>query len=186
VISSPHGFIRATEEDDSPFFFQLYDAAAPRFALLDQRREPLLPTMLEIRETLGSKEAGRSQSFTMEHPNGDVAGFMVLRGLNQESGYCELTPLLLNDADHDAPLTAWALGFILDRAFNIMRLRKLSAHTLCREAALRAFLDRHAFACDGVQREMVFSQGQWFDVISHSRTPTPETNTVSVETCPCP
>ncbi len=168
MLKSAHGFIRATDEDDSPWFYRLYHQGAPRFALLDLKREPLMPTLLEVRETLGSKEAARSQSFTLEDPTGEIAGFLALRGLNQETGFCEVTPLLLDEAHTDTPLVHWAMDYALERAFNVMRLRKVTAHALCRETHLTAFLHARGFACDGVQREVLFSGGRWLNVAFYS------------------
>ncbi len=168
MISSEHGFIRTTEEDDAPFFLQLYAAGAPRFALLDLKREPILPTLMEVRETLASKEATRSMFFTLEDPTGQVAGFMSLRGLNQESGYCEVAPLMLEESRIHDGLAAWALAFVLERAFSILRLRKVTAHTLCCERDLRDFLEQHGFTCDGAQREVLHTRGRWHDVLCYS------------------
>ncbi len=168
MITSEHGHIRATEEDDSPWFHQLYATGAPRFAMLDLKREPMMPTLLEVRETLGSKEAARSQSFTLETPEGEIVGFLALRGLNQETGFCEVTPLLLDEAAASSPLSHWAMDYALERAFSVMRLRKVTAHALCREAHLRTFLESRGFTCDGVQREVLFSQGRWMDVLCYS------------------
>jgi RimJ/RimL family protein N-acetyltransferase len=168
LITSAQGYIRATEEDDSAWFHRLYAAGPPRFALLDLKREPLMPTLLEVRETLGSKEAARSQSFTLESAEGEIAGFLALRGLNQETGFCEVTPLLLDEAAVNGPLAHWAMDYAMERAFAVMRLRKVTAHALCRETHLREFLLARGFACDGVQREVLFSQGRWMDVLCFS------------------
>lgn len=183
MLRSEHGYIRMTEEDDAACLHELYAARAPRFALLDLKREPVMPTLFEVTETLASKEAAKSLFFTLEFPTGDVAGFMVLRGLIQESGYCELAPMFLREEDVLAPLAEWALGMALERAFGVLRMRKVAAHALNREAHLRDFYARHGFAHDGTQREVVFSQGQWFDVASYSLG---QGQRATVEAGPCP
>lgn len=169
MLSSEHGYLRTTEEDDAPYFHALYTAGGPRFATLDLKREPILPTLMEVRETLSSNESARSMFFTLEEPGGVVAGFMCLRGLNQESGYCEVAPLMLEEDRVHEGLAAWALSFVLERAFNVLRLRKVTAHALCRESSLRQFLLDHDFTCDGAQREVVHARGRWHDVVCYSR-----------------
>jgi RimJ/RimL family protein N-acetyltransferase len=186
MLRSEHGYIRMTEEDDAVFFHALYAARTPRFALLDLKRESVMPTLFEISETLASKEAAKSLFFTLEHPDGRVAGFMVLRGLIQESGYCELAPMMLEVEDLHTPLADWALGLMLERAFGVLRLRKVMAHALSTETRLIAFFERHGFQHDGAQREAVFAQGRWADVLFFSLAAQDAAQPPAVEHATCP
>jgi RimJ/RimL family protein N-acetyltransferase len=164
VITGQHAVVRLADADDAPALHALYNPAAPRAALLDQRREPLWPTIGEIRELLTRKEATRGGSFyAVEDPQGVVHGFCSVRGMNQEAGFGELA-FLLHEHALTTPLADEVFDFLHRRAFENLRLHKVMVHCLEEEGALRGFLLRHRFEPCGRQREVFFSRGKWHDV----------------------
>ena len=168
MITSKHAQIRATEPDDAPALFALYDVRRPRAALLDQRREPLMPTLAELREMLGMKETVNNVFFTVEDRTGAIRGFCLLRGMNQETGFGEMSLLFHEAAILAQPLAEEALTFACTRGFERMRMNKMVSNCLDGETELRDFLLRHGFISDGVQRGVLFSQGRWHNLESLS------------------
>jgi len=169
MIIRDHAVIRSTDADDAGVLYALYQSDLPRFSLLDQKREPMLPTRLELQEMLSSQELNKNLFYSVENRAGEVRGFVVLRGLNQESGYCELTAMLLDEADYDAPLAAEAIAYTCDRAFTQLRMRKLLSHVLCCEAGAQRLLEASGFQLLGAQREAVYSRGRWHDIRAYAR-----------------
>jgi len=164
MITGANAVIRTAEPDDGAFLKAFYDPALPRSCLLDQRRELIVPTLDEVREVLAQKEQGRSVFYAVEDLEGQVRGFCSLRGLNQEAGYSEFIVILVDDADFGRPLATEVFEFLTRRAFYDVRLNKVMTHALGCEAAYRAYLLRHGFKSDGVQREAVFTLGRWHDL----------------------
>ncbi|MBI2434797.1 MAG: GNAT family N-acetyltransferase [Candidatus Hydrogenedentes bacterium] len=170
MIKTTHGHIRIADPDDAPFLHGFYDMKTPRAALLDTRREPLMPAVAELRELLGRKEAMQGLFYAIEDDTGAVRGFCSLRGMNQEASFGEVT-LLLDDAGYEAPLADEALSFLLARAFTNLRLNKLMAHSLTLETRWRDFLKRHGFEDAGTLRECFFGGGQWHDIHLYTLVP---------------
>ncbi|MBI2426169.1 MAG: GNAT family N-acetyltransferase [Candidatus Hydrogenedentes bacterium] len=161
MIRTGHAVIRATIPDDAGALFRLYDPRAPRAALLDQRREMLMPTAKELEETLVRQESGKAGFFTVELPEGEIAGFCALRGQNAETRFGEVALLMLDSASFESGVAHDALGFLKDRAFAREHLRKVVAHCLEREAELRGFLIQEGFESGGRQRDAFYTQGRY-------------------------
>jgi len=164
MITGASAVIRTAEPDDGAFLKAYYDPETPRSCLMDQRRELVVPTVDEIREVLAKKEEGRSVFYAVEDLEGRVCGFCSLRGHSQEVGYSEFIVILMDDADFSAPLATEVCAFLVRKAFFEMRLNKVLTHALGCEKAYRDYLLRHGFQSDGVQREVVFTQGRWHDL----------------------
>ena len=164
MITGEHVVIRTAEMDDAVGLKAAYDVPLPRSCLLDQRRELLTPTVDELRQTLGRQETGQSLLYTMEDREGRIRGFCSLRGVNQEVSYTELVVVFIDEADYGSALADEAFEFLSWRAFVEMGLNKIAAHALDDEAAVRAFLLRHGFTSDGVQRQVIYAGGQWHDL----------------------
>ncbi|HNR31940.1 MAG TPA: GNAT family N-acetyltransferase [Candidatus Hydrogenedentes bacterium] len=164
MIQTPHGYIRAAEREDAPALARLYDPEYPRAALLDAKREPIMPTEDEVRELLSRKEVQQGVLYAVEDTAGVVCGFCSVRGVNPEAGFGETSLLFLADATYETPLAEDALGFVLERAFERQRLRKLLANGLDGETALKQFLLGHGFESSGVQRNALYSLGQWHNL----------------------
>ena len=79
MVTGQFANIRAADPDDAPALQIFYCAERICSALLDHRREPLLPTVDELYETLGHKDAVRGRfmsSKTRRGRFGDSAGFV--------------------------------------------------------------------------------------------------------------
>lgn len=165
MIAGEHTFIRMAEPDDTPALHTLYALDRPRSALLDKKREPLMPARDELREMLGRKEsATQGTLFAVEDRTGLVRGFCGLRALPPETPFAETSLLFLDEDDIASPLGEEAWAFLEHRAFVHKRLFKVITHCLARELALRAFLLDHGFASRGVQRQVLFAAGNWHDL----------------------
>lgn len=168
MITCEHCIIRTAEQDDAAALRRLYDTTRPRSALLDRRREMLVPSVDELREVLNHKEAKRGVFYAVEDRTGVIRGFCTVRGIHPEAAYAEFVVMFHNDADYDLSLADEACSFLTDRAFRLMRLNKVTAQCLDCEAAYRDFLVRHGFRTDGVQRDVFFTLGHWFNMESLS------------------
>jgi len=164
MITRSEALIRTTDPDDAGTLYNLYASRRARFALLDQKREPLLPTKLELREMLASKETDKSMFYSVESPDGILRGFFVLRGLNQEGGYCEVSPMLEDEEDYGGAIGREALDYVVERAFGQLRLRKVVSHLLAREGQAAALLMQRGFTDHGTQRQAVYTGGRWHDI----------------------
>jgi len=164
MIRGKHSVLRTTDPDDAAALHRLYWMGVPRSALLDQRREPIMPTLDELRETLHSKEAAKGAFYTIEDTTGDIVGFCILRGMNREAAFGEFSLLLYDEAHYDSPLAHEIFDFARDRAFDRLSLRKILAHALDNETGLHQALLRHGFQCNGVQRQVYWGAGRWHDV----------------------
>ena len=161
MITSGNSVIRTTEHDDAIALGRLYRPVRPRAALLDRRRELLVPTSDELRELLGHKEAQHGALYAIEDRCGALRGFCSLRGIQPEIAYADFVVLFLEDADYGAPIGEDVFGFLTDRAFVRLKLNKVVAQCLHVETAYRDFLIRHGFESEGVQRDVLFAQGRW-------------------------
>ena len=164
MIFGEHCVIRAAEPDDAPALKELYEPAHPRAATLDRRREPIQPTMDELRELLGNKDLKLlGEYYVIEDKQGVIRGFCSLRAGRLDVFFGELLFMFLDEADLGAPMAEETLDFIKGKAFVERRLNKMIAHCLDNETALRAFLIEKGFRSDGVAREVLFTQGRWLN-----------------------
>lgn len=161
MIRGEHAYIRTTEPDDASAFYALYRDSGLRASLLDPRREPLRPTASECAEMIGSRQAAQGSFFTVEDLTGEILGFVNLRGLNQETPFCELGMLLLDPDSYRHPAAGEAFAFAADRVFARYRLLKMMALALDREEALKEFLAAHGFQSSGVQRDVLYAEGRY-------------------------
>lgn len=168
MITGEYTHIRSADPDDAPAMHALYASALRRSALLDPRREPMQPTVEELREALGSKDAMKGNFFAVEDLCGVIQGFCVLRGSSREAGYGEFNLMLHDLSAYETPLAEEVFRFAHARAFERLRVRKLIAHCLDSETALYAYLLRCGFACNGTQREVFFGSGRWHNLHTFS------------------
>lgn len=161
MITGEHSVIRMAEADDAYELKRLYDSPAPRSALLDRRRE--VPTMSvdEVREGLVRHEKFGGALYAVEDKVGVVRGFCTLRGVQVEMSYAEMLFMFFEDEDYDSPLADEAYAYLHKSAFDNKRLNKVLAHCLDNEAGYKRMLERHGFASNGIQREVLWSQGRW-------------------------
>ena len=166
MITATHCVIRTSEQDDAIALKRLYDPSRPRAALLDRKRELLIPTVDELRELLSQKEAKLGVFHSIEDRCGVLRGFCSLRATHPEVSYAELVVMLFEDADYTGPLGEEILDFLTHRAFGQMKLNKVIAQCLDSERAYRGFLTGHGFESEGVQRDAFFTHGRWRSIES--------------------
>lgn len=170
MITGKHSYIRGTEYDDVEALATLYQPGALRAGLLDARREPLMPSLDDLRELLGRKEIADGAFYTVEDRQGHIRGFASLRGMNPEARYCEFSLLFLEPLTYVEPLADEAADILLDRAYCRLGLHKVLAYCLPNEQEFAAFLRRQGFESAGVQREILYAQGQWHNLETFART----------------
>jgi RimJ/RimL family protein N-acetyltransferase len=154
--------LRATDPDDAPYLHRLYAPGQIRAALLDNRREPIYPTLDELQEILIRRESIVSQYlYTVLTPRGEVLGFALLRGIQWETQVAEAALLLLEDAYYTYPEAVEAANFLKRSACERLHLRQMLAVCLDTEAALRKFYLEQGFHSLGVQREVLYTKGGW-------------------------
>jgi len=166
MISGDHAHIRAADSDDAPALIRLHRGPHWRAALLDQKREPLQPVLEELAETLGRKEAQQGAFYVIEDHYGKVRGYCGLRGMNAESAFAEIILLFEEEALYGEAMADEAFDFVCARAFVRARLNKIMVQCLETETGLRQFLLRHGFESNGVQREVFYSSGRYWDIES--------------------
>ena len=164
MITVKHGCIRFSEADDALFLRDLYLNAPKRAALLDTRREPVMPTAQEVRELLARKDAAHGLMYTVEDTTGTLKGWCSLRGVNYEAGYGELMFLFASEEDYEGALADETLEYLLHRAFMQFNLYKVLVLCLDTEQALIQYLERKEFSRAGAQRQALFSGGTWHDL----------------------
>ena len=169
MIALEHTRIRTADPDDADFLLEVYRGGGAKAALLDGRREPVLPNRDELAEMLGSKDAGRNQFFAVEDTEGRVRGFCGLRGVSIEAVFAEMMVLLLDDADHAGPIGSETVHFLLDRAFHRMHLHKVLGTCLDTEPELRALLSASGFVSEGIQRCILHTGGAWHHIETMTR-----------------
>lgn len=166
MITGEHAVIRSAEPDDAFALWQLYDPSVPRAFLLGPSREVMIPTIDEVREMLGRRDIVMGTFFAVEDKTGEVCGCCVLRGSKSESDYAEIVLVFGNDEHYASNLAEEVFQFILRTAFIDKKMNKLQSHCISSERAYRAFLVERGFESDGVQRDMVYTKGQYFNLES--------------------
>ncbi|GMU92467.1 MAG: hypothetical protein AMXMBFR4_15250 [Candidatus Hydrogenedentota bacterium] len=166
MIVGQHTVIRSAEPDDAQALWRLYDPDRPRSFLLGPSREVMIPTQDELREMLGRRDVIQGSFFAVEDKSGDVRGCCVLRGAKLESEFAEIVVALSDDTEYDTPLADEVFQFLARMGFVEKKLNKLVSHCLNTEQLYRAYLIRHGFQSDGVQRDMVYTRGTYYDLES--------------------
>ncbi len=164
MIRGAHSVIRSADPDDAAALKAVYDSQALRSSLLDQRRELNQPTRDELREVMSQKEMGKAVFYTVENATGEICGFCLLRGANPEAQFSEFVVIFLDDASFSTPIAAEVFDFLARLAFHRMHNHKVVTHCLDSETEYRKFLVAHGFKSAGVQRDVVYSQGRWFNL----------------------
>ncbi len=166
MITGDFAVIRSAEPDDAFALWRLYDPGHPRSFLLGPAREVMIPTIDELREMLGRRDIVQGAFFAVEDTTGEVCGCCVLRGAKSEAGYAEMVLVFGDDRHYETPLAEEVFQFILRTALVEKKLNKLQAHCIVTEQAYRKFLAERGFTSDGIQRDMVYTKGRYFDLES--------------------
>ena len=164
MIKGAHSVIRSADPDDAGALKSVYDSQTPRSSLLDQRRESNPPTRDELCEVMSQKEMGKAVFYTVEDLGGKICGFCCLRGLNPEAQFSEFVVIFLEESTFSTPVADEVFDFLSRLAFQRMGNRKVVTHCLDGEVEYRKFLISHGFKSAGVQRDVVYSQGRWFNL----------------------
>ncbi|MCX5769088.1 MAG: GNAT family N-acetyltransferase [Candidatus Hydrogenedentes bacterium] len=164
MIKGAHSVIRTADPDDAEALKSVYDSQTPRSSLLDQRRELIAPTRDELREVMSQKEMGKAVFYTVEDVGGEICGFCCLRGSNPEAQFSEFVVIFLEESTFSTPMADEVFDFLSRLAFERMRNQKVVTHCLDSEAEYRKFLISHGFRSAGVQRDVLYSQGRWFNL----------------------
>ena len=164
MIKGAHSVIRSADPDDAGALKCVYDSQVLRSSLLDQRRELNTPTRDELREVMSQKEMGKAVFYTVEDLFGEISGFCLLRGSNPEAQFSEFVVIFLDDTTYSTGVGDEVFEFLARLAFQRMRNHKVVTHCLDTEVEYRNFLVRHGFKSAGVQRDVVYSRGRWFNL----------------------
>lgn len=124
--------------------------------------------MDELREMLGRRDVVQGTFFVIEDTIGEVRGCCVLRGARLEAEFAEIVIVFGNDDYYASPLAEEVFRFLARNAFVDKKLNKMCAHCLSAEEPYRRLLVAHGFRSDGVQRDMVYTKGRYFDLESLS------------------
>lgn len=171
MICGEHAVVRAADLDDAPSLWRLYDTSRPRSFLLGPAREVIVPTRDELEQLLARKDVHADVFFVIEDLTGQIHGGCLLRGGLHGSFYNEVAVAFADDADYRTPMADEVFTFLRHRAFVERKANKIMAHCIENETEYREFLDRQGFRSDGVQRDMVFTLGRYFDLESLSLFP---------------
>ncbi len=163
MISGAHGHIRQADADDAAALCACYRSGDLRASVLDGKREPLEPSLDELRETLGRPEVGPGLFYAAEDLQGCVRLFCALRRAPFEARFGEFVVFYGEESELEQPIAGEMMAFIHRRAFTEMNLRKLTAHCLTIEERLAQFLRSHGFVGQGIMREAYYARGRWHD-----------------------
>jgi RimJ/RimL family protein N-acetyltransferase len=165
MITREHSVIRTAGREDAPALRRYYSLGHPMAALLDQRREFLIPTAEEVAEVLGGSGLERLGGMNaIEDGTGVVRGFCAIRSTPNEPYMGQVVLMFESLSDYDSPLASEVMEYLREEAFARKRLRKAMAYLLDDEHTLRAYLLRHGFESDGVQREVLYAAGRWYNL----------------------
>jgi RimJ/RimL family protein N-acetyltransferase len=171
MITFDHIVIRSAEFDDAEGLWGLYDPGKPRTFQLGPNLELRTPTVDELTALLDDPERKLGEFYIVENLEGLVLGCAVMRSAAGDSPYAEAMFAFFDEALYATPAADETFAFIRKQAFAIKKRRKLIAHCLDTEPAYRAFLIRHGYTSNGVQRELIYAGGSYLDLESLSLFP---------------
>ena len=164
MIINKHSIIRTIERSDVDFLYYFYNGKQIYGALLDQKREPLYPTISELEELIQNKEVVNS-FYTVEDKGGNKKGLIALKGINPEVLFGELIILFDEDEFNNSPaLIEESLKFIEEKAFKKLHLKKVLSLCLDSEKTLSNFLKNQGYQFEGELREVLYARGSWHNL----------------------
>lgn len=156
--------IRAIEQKDAEILYKFYNSDNIFGSLLDQKREPLNPTLSELDELLQNKDV-RNSFYIVESREGSIVGVVGLKGINPEVLFGELILLFEDNAyETNLPIINEALDYIEDKAFSRLHLRKVLSLCLDSETYLIDFLKGREYNFEGELREVLYTKGKWHNL----------------------
>ena len=165
MIIGSYSVIRSAGPDDAEAFRAAFESG-PVGALLDQLRESFVPTATEVREMLSSTRNAFGAVNAVEDPQGRVRGFCALNGSPLDANIAQFALIFFDPDDFAAPIAEEVGLYLRDEAFGRKRFHKVMAQCLDHERAQRDFLLRNGFVSDGLQREILYSGGRWYNLES--------------------
>jgi len=169
MVTGDHAVIRTIDTDDTAALLKLYRAARPLACLLNQLHEFVVPTTDEIVHLVQATDKNKVAAFNVvEDRQGNVRGFCALRVTGQEIYPGRFDIMFFDGDDFSTPLANEVGHFLIEEAFQRKGLRRIVAQCLNSEKTLRAFLVNTGFESNGVQREVLYTGGKWFNLESLS------------------
>jgi len=164
MITGQYTRIRTADMDDAETLADLYKPDFPRSFLLDLRRELQILAPDSIRELLTHKEIKSGVLYTVEDKGGRIRGICSLKPAVPALFYAEILVAFLDLQDYETPIGEEAMEFLKKRAFVEQKLNKILAQCLENETAYRHLLIQQGFESDGIQRDVLFSQGRYYNL----------------------
>jgi len=171
MITCDHIVIRSAELDDAEGLWRLYNPDKPRTFQLGPNLELRTPTIDELKTLLDDPERKMGEIYIVEDLEGLVLGCAIMQSAGSNTPYSEAMFAFNDEAIYNTPAADEAFAFVRKQAFTIKKRRKLIAHCLDTEPTYRAFLIRHGYTSDGIQRELIYAGGQYHDLESLSLFP---------------
>jgi RimJ/RimL family protein N-acetyltransferase len=171
MITCDHIVIRSAEFDDAEALWGFYKPGKPRTFQLGPNLELRIPTIDELKGLLDDPDRKLGEFYVIEDLEGLVIGCAVMRSATGNSPYAEALFAFFDESLYSSPAADETFEFIRKQAFTIKKRRKLIAHCLETEPAYREFLARHGYTSNGIQRELVYAGGRYYDLESLSLFP---------------
>lgn len=164
MIVGNHSVIRTAERDDAPIFARLFQPGRPLASLMDQRREYAIPTTDELRELLGGVKSMGGAINAIENTDGEIRGFCSVRSAPGDMPFGQFALMMLDEEDYVQPIVLDIMQYLVTEAFQRRGHHKVMVYRLDYESTLRDLYLAHGFESDGVQREVLFAGGRWFNL----------------------
>ena len=165
MITGQHCVIRTADADDARALSALYNGDVPKAAYLNRRREILLPTVDDLRESLAQQNRPNASSmYLVEDLEGQLRGLCALNTGGTETAHGEIFCLFAREEDYAGPVGREALAFLCRQGLREKHLNKLVAQRLETETTYRQALTDMGFESNGVQREVLHTQGRYLDL----------------------
>ncbi|MCX8063689.1 MAG: GNAT family N-acetyltransferase [Candidatus Hydrogenedentes bacterium] len=164
MIVKEYSVIRTVEYKDVDCLYKFYNGDKVYGSLLDQKREPVYPTLSELEELLQNKDVVNS-FYVVEDKDSNKIGLVGLKGINQEVLFGEVI-ILFDDGifKSSLPIVSEALDFIEEKAFRRMHLKKVLSLCLDSETSLMEFLSSRSYKFEGELREVLYTKGKWHNL----------------------
>ena len=165
MITGLYCAIRTADPNDARALSALYNGAVPRAAYLNRRREILLPTLDDLRETLTQQNRPNPSSlYVVEDLEGLLRGLCALNTGGTETAHGEIFCLFHYEEDYVSPIGRETLAFLCRQGVREKHLNKVVAQCLETETGYRQALADMGFESNGVQREVLYTQGRYFSL----------------------
>lgn len=166
MITTEHCIIRTAETDDAATLCAAFDPDHPLAFFVGGGRELNRPSVDEIcAAILESQKRVNENLYVFEDTMGVIRAFGAVRSSGREEAFGEFSYAPVDRGDYSGALVDVAYDFIFRLGFERLHLNKLMAHCIlpC-EVGLRQSLADHGFVSTGIQRQVVYTQGKYYDL----------------------